>query len=130
MFAESYDDADGDARDGRQSTGGDPFRINRKIGEEKKEASSAREKLLLGHPGCPNKWNAYHECSTWCVTHWGLGKTEPDPEYLAKYKAMMRKYGPLPEGWKEHYDPGTGRHYFWFVKNDHQHFRMFELIAL
>ena len=31
---------------------------------------------------------------------------------------MMSKYGPLPEGWREHYDPGAGRHFFWCTKTD------------
>ena len=31
---------------------------------------------------------------------------------------MMNKYGTLPEGWREHYDPGVGRHFFWCTKTD------------
>ena len=30
----------------------------------------------------------------------------------------MNKYGTLPEGWREHYDPGVGRHFFWCTKTD------------
>lgn len=68
----------------------------------------------MGVPGCPNKWNCYHECSSWCLDHFGNGKREPDAEYLKVFKAMMDRYGrPLPDDWKEEYDPGTGRHFFW-----------------
>ena len=32
---------------------------------------------------------------------------------------MLTKYAsPLPEGWKEKYDPGTGRHYYWCTRTD------------
>jgi hypothetical protein len=31
-------------------------------------------------------------------------------------RKMMEKYGPLPEGWKEMYDPVVGRHYFWCTR--------------
>merc|ERR1719412_3124678 len=31
---------------------------------------------------------------------------------------MMQKYMPLPDGWREMYDPGVGRHYYWCTKTD------------
>ena len=32
---------------------------------------------------------------------------------------MLAKYAsPLPEGWKEKYDPGTGRHFYWCTRTD------------
>ena len=63
--------------------------------------------FLQGYSGCPNKWNAYHECVPWCKTHWGEGHVEPDAVYLEKFNAMMAQYGNvLPDGWKEEYDPG------------------------
>jgi polyglutamine-binding protein 1 len=119
VFAESYDDVESK----ESAPGSDPFRINKKMSTD---AAAAGEKAALkvshnrhlGHAGCPNKWNAYHECSSYCRSHWVGGKVEPDPDYLAKYKNMMTRYGPLPEGWKEHYDPGTGRHYFWCTRTD------------
>jgi len=52
----------------------------------------------------------------YCLNKWGTGFTEPSAEYLDKYRRMMAKYGPLPEGWKEMYDPGVGRHYFWCTR--------------
>ena len=74
-----------------------------------------------GYPGCPNKWNVYHECSVFCQRHWGSGKPESniDPEYAAIRIKMLTKYAsPLPEGWKEKYDPGTGRHFYWCTRTD------------
>ena len=55
-----------------------------------------------------------------CLKQWGSGKPDPnsDPEYSAKHAAMMKKYGPLPDGWQEKYDPGTGRHYYWCPRSD------------
>jgi hypothetical protein len=29
---------------------------------------------------------------------------------------MIEKFHPLPDGWREMYDAGTGRHYYWSVK--------------
>lgn len=63
-------------------------------------------------PGCPNKWNLYHECSAFCQQQWGAGKLKESPHTERKRLRMLRKY-PLPEGWSELYDPGTGRHYYW-----------------
>ena len=59
----------------------------------------------LGHYGCPNKVNAYHKCSQFCVTKWGRGHTQPDPSYNKKRMRMLKKY-PLPSGWTEIFDPG------------------------
>ena len=60
----------------------------------------------------------YHDCLPWCLNTYGSGQTDPDPTYLAKHAIMMDRYGPLPDGWKEQYDPGTGRHYYWCTRTD------------
>merc|ERR1719158_338939 len=31
---------------------------------------------------------------------------------------MIQKYFPLPDGWREMYDAGLGRHYYWCTKSD------------
>jgi len=31
---------------------------------------------------------------------------------------MVEKFFPLPDGWREMYDAGTGRHYYWCTKTD------------
>ncbi|XP_071441074.1 polyglutamine-binding protein 1 [Hetaerina americana] len=67
---------------------------------------------LLGHQGCPNKYNVHHDCTDFCKTYWGKGHVIPDPAYLKKKMNMLNKY-PLPENWAENYDAGTGRHYYW-----------------
>ena len=90
MFAESYDDAES-----KENSAADPFRINKKFGDTTKRESSDRNRHM-GHPGCPNKWNAYHECNSWCQRHWGDGKKEPELEYLKKYKVgLCFKHGGL-----------------------------------
>ena len=57
----------------------------------------------------------------YCQHHWGSGKAETnlDPEYMVKRAKMVAKYAnPLPEGWKEMYDPGTGRHFYWCMRTE------------
>ena len=81
MFAESYDDTES-----KENSGADPFRINKKFGDTTTKRERSDRNRFMGHPGCPNKWNCYHECNSWCQKHYGDGKTEPDPEYLKKYK--------------------------------------------
>jgi len=103
VFAESYDVDHDDHAKGQ--TQGDPVKAVDKT-------------TFMGFPGCPNKWNVYHECVLACQHKWGGGKINPDPEYVEKHKKMMKKYGPLPEGWKEQYDPGTGRHYYWCTRSN------------
>merc|ERR1711860_266656 len=101
VFAESYDDHE----DNNSKSNQDTF-----------------EKVkYLGYPCCPNKWNVYHECSLYCQNHWSNRRSngpDPDSEYAAKYKAMMSKFGPLPENWTEKWDPGCQRHYYWCSKTD------------
>ncbi|XP_067012612.1 polyglutamine-binding protein 1 [Anabrus simplex] len=72
---------------------------------------------LWGHPGCPNKYNIYHECSAFCKERWGAGHVEMDPKYLKLRQKMLIKY-PLPLNWVEVYDPGTGRYYYWEYESD------------
>ena len=78
---------------------------------------------FMGYPGCPNKWNVYHECLPWCLNTFGSGKfktaDKADPDYLRRHKAMTGKYcDPVPDDWKEHFDPGTGRHFYWCTRTD------------
>jgi len=68
-------------------------------------------------PGCPNKWNIYHECSLFCYERWGDGIRDPNPSEELKRLKMLRKY-PLPKNWDEIYDPGTGRYYYWNTSLD------------
>ncbi len=128
VFAESYD-GDQDARDRHRATGRTAVRGGSNQDDKTRYMVSAgltelvfrtRFKLGLfqGYPCCPNKWNVYHECCLWCQNTWAPGKLNPDPEYLKRFKRMMDKYGPLPDEWKEKYDPGTGRHYFWCTRTD------------
>jgi len=73
----------------------------------------------IGHSGCPNKWNIYHDCLPWCKQFWGAGIREPvNQEYIAAHNKMVQKYFPLPDGWREMYDAGIGRHYYWCTKSD------------
>ncbi|XP_069691627.1 polyglutamine-binding protein 1 [Periplaneta americana] len=79
--------------------------------------TSNLEKKLMGHYGCPNKYNIFHECTTYCEEHWSQGIIDPDPSYMRKKQRMLLKY-PLPENWVEVYDPGTGRYYYWHTESD------------
>ncbi|CAG0917542.1 unnamed protein product [Notodromas monacha] len=73
-------------------------------------ASSFRMKLTPA-PMCPNKWNVHHECSPFCWETWADPR-RPEGKFERRRRNMLRKY-PLPAGWKEQLDPGTGRFYYW-----------------
>nr|CAD7604523.1 unnamed protein product [Timema genevievae] len=71
------------------------------------------EQKLMGHPGCPNKYNIYHECTGLCLELWGDGHPEPDEVYKRKKLNMLLKY-PLPDNWVE----VLSRHYYWDIDSD------------
>lgn len=56
--------------------------------------------------GCPNKWNVYHDCSSYCVKRWGNGKPDPSPTTRRKYQKLLKRF-PLTDGWQDVYDPGV-----------------------
>ena len=54
------------------------------VDEMRKKQLEFVEKIR-GVTGCPNKWNKWHECNSWCQEHYGDGKKkELDPEYPEK----------------------------------------------
>lgn len=61
---------------------------------------------------CPNKYNVYHVCTRFCHEHWSL--KHPSPTVEKKRIKMLKKY-PLLDNWKEVYDAGIGRHYYWHI---------------
>ena len=113
VFAENYDDQEDDHK---YKTG-----FHFEDSSRERFIKDSNKTNFMGYPGCPNKWNVYHECVIFCQHHWGSGRPETnlDPEYAAKHAKMVAKYAsPLPEGWKEVYDPGTGRHFYWCTRTD------------
>ncbi|XP_041969930.1 polyglutamine-binding protein 1 [Aricia agestis] len=72
---------------------------------------------IKGHKGCPNKSNIYHECSKYCVKTWKQGRIVPSDRCL-ELKAKVLELWPLPPGWEEVYDEGTGHFYFWNLHNN------------
>uniref|UniRef100_A0AC34GDZ5 WW domain-containing protein n=1 Tax=Panagrolaimus sp. ES5 TaxID=591445 RepID=A0AC34GDZ5_9BILA len=72
-----------------------------------------------GAPGCPNRWNEFHQCTEFCYDHWREGGSEDTlpAVYLARRKEWQRKY-PLAENWKEIYDAGVRRYYYWNFYTD------------
>jgi len=83
--------------------------------KEKEELSA--ENKLKGYNGCPNKWNPYHVCAPFCLERWTEGQAQPDAEYERRRQKMLLVY-PVPDGWQEVYDPGTGRHFYWSLESD------------
>ncbi|CAG0894634.1 unnamed protein product [Darwinula stevensoni] len=90
IIAEDYDDSDG-----------------------KKDAD--RDNQAGECPNCPNKYNIYHQCSKFCWNTWEAAR-KPNPDDEKRRIHMLLKY-PLPPGWREALDPGTGRFYYWNVDN-------------
>lgn len=72
---------------------------------------------IKGHPGCPNKYNIYHECTIFCVRKWRKGVVEPNEAYLNNKNKLLERW-PLANGWKEVYDEGCGQHYYWNMFNN------------
>jgi len=72
-----------------------------------------------GAPGCPNKWNPYHCCVEFCYDHWreGMPESRMDERYNLRRLRMLKRY-PLPVKWREVYDPGMARHYYWNMETD------------
>lgn len=70
-----------------------------------------------GYPGCPNKYNVWHECTLFCKEYWNGDLKKPNKRYLRIRKRMLNVY-PLPVHWSEVYDPGTGRFYYWDEESD------------
>ncbi|KAI6242142.1 WW domain-containing protein [Aphelenchoides fujianensis] len=97
VFIESYDGAEGDAD------------------EEEEPVKRPRS----GAPGCPNKWNEFHVCTDFCYDHWqeGMPESRLSERYHHARRTMLHRY-PLPEGWREVYDAGIRRHYYWDPATD------------
>ncbi|KAF7993547.1 hypothetical protein HCN44_010142 [Aphidius gifuensis] len=72
---------------------------------------------FMGHEGCPNKYNIYHDCTKKCKELWGSGHAQPSEKYLKIQAKLLQNY-PLPETWKAVYDPGSGVHYYWDWSSD------------
>ncbi|KAI6217507.1 WW domain-containing protein [Aphelenchoides besseyi] len=96
VFIESYDGAAEDA-------------------DEKDEQTRPRS----GAPGCPNRWNEFHLCTDFCYDHWqeGMPESRLSERYQQAKRTMLARY-PLPDGWKEVYDAGVRRHYYWCPSTD------------
>jgi len=111
VFAESYD-TEGGAGGGASDKPG----LIGPIFSRPVEVDPTR---YIGHGGCPNKWNPHHDCVLFCRQFWGAGVREPvDKEYIAAHTKMIERFYPLPDGWREMYDCGLGRHYYWDTKTD------------
>lgn len=123
VFAEDYDDV-GDIPPPQplqtSMNDGDVETNDNNSAPSKYSTSNLIDKTkYIGHSGCPNKWNIHHECVLFCRTYWGSGHKEPvDTEYIRVHNQMIEKFHPLPDGWREMYDPGTARHYYWCTKTD------------
>ena len=106
VFAESYDTGAGDKDRGL-------------IGPIFSKPVEVDPTKYIGHSGCPNKWNPHHDCCLFCRQFWGVGIREPvNQEYIAAHAKMIERFYPLPDGWREMYDCGLGRHYYWDTKTD------------
>ncbi|KAI1712146.1 WW domain-containing protein [Ditylenchus destructor] len=87
--------------------------------DEDNEEVDTSEKYRGGAPGCPNKYNHYHLCTDFCFDHWREGYSESSlsQKYRAGREKLLKDY-PLPPGWREVYDAGMRRHYYWCQATD------------
>lgn len=111
VFAESYDDnaVTTPSYDNNNPSQGVVFKTPDAVDPNK----------YLGHSGCPNKYNPHHTCVQYCRQYWGSGAREPfNQEYIAAHSKLVELFYPLPDGWREMYDCGVGRHYYWNTKTD------------
>lgn len=115
VIAENYDDQENQGNSINRINNNNIV-INNDV-EDDLDESDLKKRKFRGHPGCPNKYNVYHECTLFCKEHWKDGRKIPDARYLKRKAAMLSKH-PLPSHWKEIYDPGTGRHYYWETDSD------------
>lgn len=126
VFAEDYDDVgdipppgQGPPAKSMLSTSSVPETDNAAVTNAGSNSNLLDKTKYIGHAGCPNKWNIHHECVLFCRSYWGNGNKEPtDTEYIRVHNIMIDKFHPLPDGWREMYDPGTARHYYWCTKTD------------
>ncbi|VDN04713.1 unnamed protein product [Thelazia callipaeda] len=83
------------------------------------DARQSSETNVAGAKGCPNKWNPYHYCVQFCYDYWrdGTSENKLSQKYLEQRNKVLKKY-PLPNGWKEVYDPGCARYYYWCPRTD------------
>ena len=88
VFAESYDDQDEVNTSPQKSRNDSNPPPSSRFGMVTN--AEAMEKMkFMGYPCCPNKWNIYHECTTYCQNHWNSKRStgpEPGSEYAAKHK--------------------------------------------
>lgn len=108
IIAEDYDDIDDEPR---------PFEYDYEYQSKQNRSRQSQiwsERLkkrivdssnIVGHKGCPNKYNIYHKCSLYCVNTFGDGVKEPQKTYAIRKIRLLRRY-PLSKDWKEIYDEG------------------------
>lgn len=103
----------------REDNSEEVFAENYEPDKDNDEEIDAGEKYRGGAPGCPNKYNHYHVCTDFCFDHWREGYPEERLalKYLEEKQKMLKDY-PLPAGWKEIYDAGMRRHYYWCQATD------------
>ena len=94
VFAESYDDQDEVNTSPQKSRNDSNPPPSSRFGMVTN--AEAMEKMkFMGYPCCPNKWNIYHECTTYCQNHWNSKRStgpEPGSEYAVKHKVNFNKF--------------------------------------
>ena len=55
--------------------------------------------------GCPNKYNEYHDCSSYCERTYGQGMIEPTIRIKKIYECLIENY-PLEENWISVWESG------------------------
>ncbi|KAH9398155.1 Polyglutamine-binding protein 1, partial [Tyrophagus putrescentiae] len=69
-------------------------------------------------PGCPNKYNIYHNCTGYCATKYADVPLEPSKMIRKKFERLLKKYPLTDSAWEQVYEPGLKTFYFWNTRTD------------
>ncbi|OTF77723.1 hypothetical protein BLA29_007438, partial [Euroglyphus maynei] len=68
--------------------------------------------------GCPNKYNIYHNCTSFCARKYSNVRMEPNKRICKIFAKLLKKYPLKDSVWEKVYEPGLQTFYFWNTETD------------
>nr|XP_027198142.1 polyglutamine-binding protein 1-like [Dermatophagoides pteronyssinus] len=68
--------------------------------------------------GCPNKYNIYHNCTSFCAKKYADVRIEPNKRIRKIFAKLLKKYPLKDSVWEQVYEPGLQTFYFWNTETD------------